>query len=168
MPNNVKTEKRLVRISGKLKEIVTVKDAAGKILHKIMNPVMVEFYPRDLIQVMIGATLLAIPVAFTEETWNLGAKLPLVNVLFLLLLSFTFISIFVYYNYYRQNNLKEYLDEFIKRVLVTYIASFLIVTVLLVIIQKAPWATDFILALKRTIIVAFPASMSAAIVDVLK
>lgn len=96
---------------------------------------MVEFYPRDLIQIMIGATILAIPVAFTGETWNLGQKLPLLNVSFLLILSILFISIFAHYSYYRQHNIKEYIDKFIKRVLVTYIGSFLIVTILLVIIQ---------------------------------
>ena len=168
MPDKIASERRLVRISGRLKELVIVKDAAGKVLHKLINPVMVEFYPRDLVQVMIGATILAIPVAFTEETWNLGAKLPLVNVLALLLLSLVFISIFVYYNYYRNDNIQRYHDEFIKRVLVTYLGSFLVVTMILVIIKQAPWTSDAILALKRTIIVAFPASMSAAIADIIK
>lgn len=168
MSHNLETKRKVVRIRGKLKEMVTVHDEKGKVLHKILSPLMVEFYPRDLIQVVIGATILAIPVAFTEETWNLGQKLPFSNVLILLFLSLLFISVFVYYNYYRQQNLKEYYDEFIKRVFSTYIAAFIVVAVLLTIIQKAPWGVDFVLAIKRVIIVTFPASMSAAIADIIK
>ncbi|MFH1501269.1 MAG: DUF2391 family protein [archaeon] len=160
----IKTD--LVRIAGRLKEIVTVRDENGHV-HKIINSSMVEFYPRDLMQVIIGATILAIPVAFTEETWNLGESLPLLNVFGLLILSLIFISSFVYYNFYRYD-FKEHKDEFIKRVFSIYIASFLVVTVILALIQRAPWNTDFILAFKRTAIVSFPASMSAAISDMIK
>ena len=168
MVNNLKTKRRTIRVAGKLKEVVTVSDEKGKVLHRILSPLMVEFYPRDLIQIIVGATILAIPVAFTEETWNLGQKLPLSNVIVLFALSLLFISIFVYYNYYRQNSVKPYIDEFFKRTFGTYIGAFVVVTILLVVIQKAPWTTDWLLALKRTIIVTFPASMSAAVADMIK
>jgi hypothetical protein len=36
------------------------------------------------------------------------------------------------------------------------------------IVQRCPWQTDFMVAIKRVLIVAFPASMSAAISDTLK
>jgi uncharacterized membrane protein len=168
MSDNLETKRKIIRIRGKLKEIITVHDEKGKILHKILSPLMVEFYPRDFIQVMVGATILAIPVAFTEETWNLGQKLPLLNVISLLVLSLFFISLFTYYNYYRKQNFKEYSGDFFKRVFSTYITSFLVVALLLTIIQKAPWRVDLLLALKRAIIVTFPASMSAAVADMIK
>jgi uncharacterized membrane protein len=38
----------------------------------------------------------------------------------------------------------------------------------LTLLDKAPWQTDSILALKRTIIIAFPASLSAAVADMIK
>jgi hypothetical protein len=44
----------------------------------------------------------------------------------------------------------------------------LVVGLLLTIIQKCPWGTDNLLAVKRILIVAFPASMSAAVSDTLK
>ncbi|MCK4429723.1 MAG: hypothetical protein KAW19_00325, partial [Candidatus Aminicenantes bacterium] len=69
MPKEVKTKKEVVRIEGKLKEIVTIHDEKGKILHKIISPLMVEFHPKDVLQVIIGAAILAVPVGFTEETW---------------------------------------------------------------------------------------------------
>jgi uncharacterized membrane protein len=168
MANNLKTKRKTIRIGGKLKEMITVHDEKGKVLHKMLSPLMVEFYIRDLIQVMVGATILAIPVAFTEETWNLGQKLPTSNVMFILGLSILFLFIFAYHNYYRNSNINQYIDELFKRVFGTYIGSFLVVTVLLIIIQKAPWTTDWLLALKRTIIITFPASMSAAVADMIK
>lgn len=167
MNKNLETKKQVIRVSGKLKEILTVHDEEGNLLHKIISPLMVEFYPRDIIQVIIGASILAIPVGFTEETWNLGQSLPLSNVLGILFLSIVFISTFVYYNYYK-SRFSEHWDEFLKRVFSTYLFSFLIVALILTLIQRAPWDLDFVLALKRVILVAFPASMSAAVADMIK
>jgi uncharacterized membrane protein len=53
-------------------------------------------------------------------------------------------------------------------VAITYVISLLVVAGFLTMIQKAPWEADLLLALKRTIIVAFPASMSATISDIIK
>jgi len=128
---------------------------------------MVEFHLRDLMQVIVGASILAIPISLTEEVWKLGEELPLINIILLSLLSLLFIFLFVYYNFYRFN-LGDYKLEYIKRSLSIYIFSLLVVGVLLTLINKCPWQTDYILALKRIIIVAFPASMSAAVTDVLK
>jgi len=50
-------------------------------------------------------------------------------------------------------------------VLAIYLISLLVVALLLTIIKVAPWGEDFILALKRTLIVGFPASLSAVISD---
>ncbi|MBW3015756.1 DUF2391 family protein [Candidatus Woesearchaeota archaeon] len=125
------------------------------------------FHPKDFVQVMIGAAILAIPVGFTEETWHLGDNLPFLNILGFFLVSLIFISIFVYYTYYR-NQMKNHLGEFFKRVFFTYVTSFFVVTMLLVLIQRAPWSTNWVLAFKRTVIVTFPSCMSAAIADVLR
>jgi len=167
MKKPIETKSEIVRIAGKLKEVITTTDDKGRILQKIIKPFMVEFYPRDVVQVIIGAVLLAIPVGFTEETWNLGETLPLANVIGFLILSLLFIAIFVYYNYYR-THLKKHKYEFFKRVISTYIISFLVVAMLLTLIQRVPWTLDLTLALKRTIIVTFPASLSAAIADMIK
>jgi len=68
------------------------------VLSYALNPLMVEFRPRDLMQVVVGASTLAVPVAFTEETWTLGARLPLGNVLLLSAMSLLCIAMFVYFN----------------------------------------------------------------------
>ena len=111
--------------------------------------------------------ILAVPVAFTEETWNLGAQLPLGNVLALSALSVLFIALFVYFNFYRFA-FRGHVVEYCKRVLAVYLFSLLVVGIILTIVQKCPWGTDGLLALKRVLIVAFPASMSAAVSDTLK
>ena len=163
-----KSKREIIDVEGKLREIVTVYDDSGKVLHKMMRPLMLEFKPKDVLQVVIGATILAIPVGFTEETWKLGEMLPIENVIGFMLISLFFISAFVYYNYYRANGIKGHYKKFFKRVLSTYIISFLVVALLLTLIQKAPWGLNSVLAYKRTVLVAFPASMSAAIADMIK
>ena len=162
-----KTKKEVIKIDGKLKEILTVQDEKGNILHKIISPLMVEFKIKDLIQIMIGSAILAIPVGFTTEIWDLGTTLPLLNVIIFIILSFLFISIFVYHNYYRKKFKKHWL-EFVKRVVSTYVFSFATVALLLFLINVTPWSTDWLLAFKRVVIVAFPASMSAAVADMIK
>jgi uncharacterized membrane protein len=125
---------------------------------------------KDILQIIIGASILAVPVGFTEETWRLGESLPIFNILGLFLISLVFISFFVYYHYHKgkQHKTRVHVGEFVKRVFVTYIGAFVVVAILLALIQRTPWMTDFALALKRTVIVTFPSSMSATVADVIK
>lgn len=158
---------RVERVGGYLHRVVPISDAAGNVISHALKPLMVEFRPRDLMQVILGAAILAVPVAFTEETWRLGEMLPLRNVLILSGVSILFIALFVYFNFYRFA-FRQHAFEYVKRVLAIYLFSLLVVGALLLIIQQAPWTTDAVLATKRTLIVAFPASMSAAVSDALK
>ncbi len=160
-------EGSIKRIGGYLHRVIPVTDATGKVLSHMLKPVMIEFRPRDLMQVIVGASILAVPVAFTEETWNLGEELPLLNVMMLSGLSITFIGLFVYLNFYRYM-FKANILEYIKRVFSIYFFSLLVVGLLLTIIQRCPWGSDNVIALKRIMIVAFPASMSASLSDALK
>jgi uncharacterized membrane protein len=157
----------LVRIGRYLNEIITIKDTTGKLLHKVVKPVMVEVYPRDIIQMIVGATLLSIPIAFTEEVWTLGQSLPVVNIIILSLLSIVLISVYIYYSFYRRH-LRGNTSVFIKRVLLTYLVSLTISLIILTVIQKSPGGKEWIITLKRMIIISFPASMSASIADTLK
>ena len=78
-----------------------------------------------------------------------------------------FIGVFVYFHYYVQN-MEVHWREFLKRVVFTYVFSFIVVGVLLALIQRAPWTTDILLAFKRVALVTFPASMSAAVADTIR
>jgi len=158
---------KVERIGGYLHKVVPVMDGAGKVLSYAVSPLMWEFRPRDAMQIVVGASVLAVPVAFTEETWVLGERLPVANVVALGLISLLFISLFVYYNFYR-NALRGHFTEYLKRVAAIYVLSLIVVGAILTLVQKCPWGVDNALALKRMIIVAFPASMSAAVSDMLK
>ena len=162
-----KIEERIKRIGGYLHRVIPVIDKSGKIINYSLTPFMVEFRPRDLMQVIVGASILAVPVAFTEETWKLGELLPMRNVLLLSGISLLFIAAFVYFNFYRFN-FKGHILEYIKRVIAIYIFSLFVVGLILTIIQKCPWGDNNLLAIKRILIVSFPASMSAAVSDTLK
>ena len=158
---------RVQRVGGYLHRVVPIADGAGNIISHALKPLMVEFRPRDLMQVIVGASILAVPVAFTEETWRLGQTLPFRNVLILSAVSLLFIALFVYSNFYRFA-FKGHVLEYVKRVLSIYLFSLFVVGALLTVIQQAPWASNVVLAVKRVLIVAFPASMSAAVSDALK
>ncbi len=167
MDKQAKTEFKVKRIGGYLHKVAPILNGAGKVVHYAITPLMVELKPRDIMQIVVGASILAIPVGFTEETWDLGKRLPFQNVLALTLISLFFIAAFVYFNFYRFV-LKNHISEYIKRVLAIYTISLVIVGALLTIIQVCPWGIDNALALKRIIIVAFPASMGAAVSDSIK
>ena len=154
-------------INGNFYKVLTLKDKKGKILSHITIPTMVKLKPRDISQIIIGASILAIPVGLTEECWNLGQELPLFNVLILALITIVFIASFIYFNYYRYI-LKEHRGEYFKRVISTYIFSFMVVAIFLTLIDKCPWSTQPIIALKRVLIATFPCSMSATVSDILK
>ncbi|MEP1469404.1 MAG: DUF2391 family protein [Halieaceae bacterium] len=153
--------------AGYLHSIIPIVDSSGKIIQRIVKPLMVELRLKDIVQILVGASLLAIPMAYTEETWQLGATLPIINIAILSLLSLIFIAIFVYANFYRYY-LEGFIFEYVKRVLAIYLISLMVVGFLMTVIQQCPWGVDNLLAIKRIIIVAFPASMSAVAVDALK
>jgi len=137
------------------------------VIETLTKPFIPEFKFKDVLQVIIGAAILSVPVGFTQETWDLGLTLPLANILGILVLSLLFISMFTYYYYHRRASEKRW-TVYVNRVLSTYAVSFLVVAVILGLIQVTPWASDFALAFKRAVIVTFPASLSAAIADTLK
>ncbi len=140
---------------------------SDNLLYKVVEPILPEFKLKDVLQIVIGSSILAIPVGFTEEAWTLGLNLPILNIFVLLGISIIFIAFFTYYHYHR-NGFSKYHRHFTTRVISTYMISFLVVGILLTLIQKAPWTTDWIVAFKRIVIVAFPASMSGTIADMIK
>ena len=160
-------ETTIKRIGGYLHRVVPIADKSGEVISYALKPLMLEFNPRDIMQVVVGSALLAIPVSLTEEAWNLGESLPVRNVVTIAVLSLLMISIFVYFNFYKVT-FKGYKMEFLKRVLGTYLISLIVVGIILTIIQKCPWGIDNVLALKRIVIVAFPAAMSGTLSDTIK
>ena len=153
--------------NGYLHRVIPIMDKAGNVIQRVVKPLEVEFRLRDVIQTIVGASILAIPAAYTEEAWNLGSELAHSNIIGIAVLSITFIAIFVYYNFYK-SYFAEFRSQFILRVVGTYLVSLVVVAVLLALVDKTPWGVDNLLAIKRIIVVGFPAAMSATVVDAIK
>ncbi len=160
-----KTE--IKRINGYLKEVITFFDSSGKPISHIINPLMVELRPRDVLQIFIGALLMGTPLCFTEEVWVLSSSLKIFNISLILFISLSSVSCFVYFNFYR-NNIKGHIIEFFKRIVATYVISILSIVVLLFLIDKFPILENPIIALKRIIIIGFPAVFAGTLSDSLK
>ena len=156
------------RIGGYLYKVVPiVDDAAGRVVNYTLTPLMVELRARDVMQIVIGASILAIPVGLTEEAWTLGSTMPMPNVVGLMLVTIIFLASFIYYNLYRFN-LRGHVIDFIKRVVMTYALSLAVVGGLLLLIGKLGYEDGYDVAFARLVIVTFPSSMSAAVSDTIK
>lgn len=165
--NNAPKEYPVKRIGGYLHRIVPILDNTGKVVSYALKPLMVELHVRDIMQIIVGSIILAIPVGFTEEVWVLSETLPAKNIFFIALFSVFFISVFVYHNFYKDHT-NGFGLEFIKRIFAIYLISGVMVALFLTLIGQCPWGIDNILALKKIIIVTLPASMSATLSDMIK
>ena len=157
-------EKEIKRIDGQLYETIVIKDDQGNQVQKFDVPLKVELKIQDLLEIIVGASILAVPVAFTEEVWTMGDELAWLNIGLLNLVALIFMGGFMYYKGYRRK-LNMYRNEYYKRLFSTFFLSVLIVAILLTIVNKCPWMSDFDLAMKRVLIGSFPAAMSATVTD---
>ena len=53
---------------GSLHRITPIVDESGNVIDHVVKPLMVEFRAGDVLQTIVGASFLAIPAAYTEET----------------------------------------------------------------------------------------------------
>lgn len=131
-------------------------------MKKVLNSL--RFNLEDASQIVIGAFALAIPISFSEEAWKLSNTLPLFNLFLLLFLSILFLSFYTYQSIF-QADIKYKKIAFLFRVFIAYFIAILVVSLILLAINKLPIIDDTILAIKRIIIISMPASMGAIIVD---
>ena len=120
----------------------------------------------DVAELIIGASVLAFPVAVTEEVWNLSEQISLLQVLLIAATSCFFLSVFIYYIHRKDDDSSFHLD--IWRVVATYGVTLLVCATILSLVGKFPLASETVVALKRMVLVAFPASFSATVVDSLR
>jgi len=162
-----KFESRVERNQGRLHRVRSTVDDSGKVIHQSFSPLLVEFRFQDFCETVVGALVLAIPVEFTEEVWRLGEQLPWPNVIAVVFASITFVALFVYVVFY-QDHLRGHVHQFLFRTIGSYLVALTAVAVVLMMFQKLPWQTDPATAIRRIIIVGFPACFSATVVDSLK
>jgi len=119
---------------------------------------------RDVSEIIIGSLVLAFPVAVTEEVWNLSMELSVARAIVISLSSLVFISVFVHTTYYHDFSFWSQ-KQLLARVLSVYGLTLLVVAAVLFAVDRLPLFTQTMVALKRTIIVTFPASFAATVVD---
>ena len=123
-----------------------------------------RFNLEDVSQIMIGAFALAIPISFSEEAWRLSESLPVFNLFLLSILSLSFLGFYTYQSIF-QGDIKKRKFAFVFRVFVAYLIAFIVVSLILLSIDKFPIVDDTLIAIKRAIVISMPASMGAIIVD---
>ena len=128
------------------------------------GPAEPRFHRRDMVEIAVGACIMAFPVAVTEEVWNLGTDLTLWRVLLVALASVSFLAVLIYVLHgHAAFPLTK--KAFLQRVAGTYGITLLISALLLLGVDQLDLLQDPAIALKRTILVAFPASFAATAVD---
>ena len=118
----------------------------------------------DIIQVIVGASALSVPVAFSEESWNLGRTLPFSNIIFLVILSVLFINLYSFQSIF-QGQIAHRIYEYLLRTIIDYGITLCVVFIVLLALNHLPIFSEPIVAIKRILIISFPASMGAVVVD---
>ena len=123
-----------------------------------------SFNIEDASQLIIGAFALAIPISFSEESWRLGETLPTENLFLIFGISILFLSFFAYGSIF-QGNIKNRILAFVIRIIITYLITIFVVSIVLLAIGKLPLISDTAIAIKRIIVIAMPASIGGIVVD---
>ena len=158
---------RVERRDGRLHSIQEIRDRAGRVVSQVATPLKVELQGEDIAQLVAGACVMAIPIAFTEEVWSLGSTLSSGRIVLVAVVSLSTLAFFVRALFYPGKQLREYRADFVKRVAVGYLVTLAVAIVLLILIDKGP-LDDLPLTLKRAVLIAFPASFAATAVDYIK
>lgn len=123
-----------------------------------------SFNLEDAAQVAIGAFALAVPVAFSEEAWRMGETLPMENLVMVFILSLFFLGLFAYGSVF-QASISHRMPVFLWRIVIAYLLAALVVSLVLLALDKFPLLVHPSIALKRLIVITMPASMGAIVVD---
>lgn len=122
---------------------------------------------RDFIEIAVGSCVMGFPVAATEEIWNLSESMSFVRIGLILLGSLFFLGLFTYSMYYH-GGFEGSQGGFVSRVLTSYVNTLIICALILMVLDKFPLMAQPAVAVKRIILVGFPASFSATVVDSLR
>lgn len=118
----------------------------------------------DIGQITIGAFVLAVPISFSEEAWNFGKTLHFPNLLLLFVLSLGFLALYAYQSVFQGRIVHRHM-VFILRIVIAYLVAGLVVTLVLLSLDKFPLLSEPVVAIKRLIVITMPASMGAIVVD---
>lgn len=117
----------------------------------------------DVSQIVIGAAVMATPIAFSEELWKFGETLPGLNIILLIFLSIIIQTFYTFFSIF-QGVEKSY-SKIIFRVALNYTLTFITVALILFVLNRFSFSSEDLIGIKRIIILCFPASLGAVIVD---
>ena len=127
------------------------------------DPVQERFQVRDFVEIALGGSIMAFPVAVTQEVWDLGSELSLMRALLFAVASLLVLAVLIYVLH--EHGKQPVRRAFLQRLAATYGATLVISAVLLAGVNRIDLLHAPLVALKRTILVAFPASFAATAVD---
>jgi len=119
---------------------------------------------RDRVEIVLGACIMGFPAATTGEIWDLGEQLSLGHVLLFSVASFAALALMIYVLHGHDKDTSNRRD-FAVRVVTTYGLTLLVCASMLFGLGQIDLLNEPVVGLKRTIIVAFPASFAATAVD---
>ena len=128
-----------------------------------MNTIFEKINLEDISQIVIGAAVMAIPIAFSEELWEFGETLPAFNIFLLVIISLIIQLFYTYFSLFQGREKRYSLIVF--RVLLNYALTFMTVAIILFVLNRVAFDLNFLVGFKRIIILCFPASLGAVIVD---
>jgi len=119
---------------------------------------------RDRVEIAVGSAVLAFPVAAAEEVWVLSIELSWLRITAIAAISLLVVSLFVFLVFCREDGRADR-RAFLHRVIAVYLFANIVCAEILAAIDRLPLLSDLPVAVKRTVLVAFPASFSATVVD---
>ena len=128
-----------------------------------MKPFFEKINFEDISQIVLGAAVMAIPIAFSEELWRFGETLPGINILMLAILSLTIQYFYTYFSVFQGTEKRYFYIVF--RIVLNYVLTFFTVGIILFALNRLSLSSDLLVGFKRMIILSFPASLGAVIVD---
>ena len=106
---------------------------------------------------------MGLPIAFSEELWELGKTLPSINLIILCTLSIVIQSFYTYFSLFQGKESRLY--QIVFRVFLNYFLTLLTVAIILIVLNRLNAGVDFYIGIRRVLILSFPASLGAVIVD---
>ena len=106
-----------------------------------MQEVQNRFHVRDIAEIVIGSAILTFPVAMTEDAWNLGEDLPVLNTIIIIILSVSFVAWYAYHAHY-QSSLDTHGKEWLLRIVVTYTVTLFVAAMILAVFNKFPFWSE--------------------------
>lgn len=126
--------------------------------------VPVQFVRRDIAEIAVGACVMAFPAATAQEIWDLGEELTVLRVLLFGLASLFFLGVLVFLLHHGPEVPADR-GVFLRRLLSTYGLTLVIAALLLFGIDQLDLFGHPLVAIRRTVLVAFPACFAATVVD---